>query len=199
MADIIDKIFFQKLSGENPREVCKRALCSYDDSERCYTLDIWGEPFRICPDRYSVSRIRENHEPLHFYFDLFAVHYLLFAREIDPENRWISEKDIPGGATFFRGPHDIPTHLITERFNNDIPAFSEACRSYGGEPADLADAAFVFWITPRIPVAVLYWEGDDLFSPESKLLFDRTIADQLALDVIYALAVGVCKRVGYGG
>lgn len=196
MADIIDEIFFQKLGRENPRDVCKRALCSYDGSERSYTVDIWGDRFRICPDRCSVSRIRENHEPLHFYFDLFAVHYLLGAREINPGKHWISEKDIPGGATFFRGPHEIPTRHITGRFNNNIPAFSETCRSYGGEPADLADGAFVFWITPRIPVAVLYWEGDDLFPPESKLLFDRTIADQLALDVIYAMAVGVCKRIG---
>ncbi len=196
MTDIIDKLFFQKLAGENPREVCRRALCSYDDSERCYNVDIWGDLFRVCPDLCSVSRIHEKQEPLHVYFDLFAVHYLTGAREINLENRWISEKDIPGGATFFRGPHEIPTHHVTERFHNNIPAFFEACRSYGGEPADFADAAFVFWITPRIPVAVLYWEGDDLFSPEAKLLFDRTIADQLALDVIYALAVGICKRIG---
>ena len=64
-----------------------------------------------------------------------------------------------------------------------------------GSSLGLADAAFAFTITPRIPVAVLYWEGDDEFPAESKILYDKTIAEQLASDIIYALAVGICERM----
>ena len=65
-----------------------------------------------------------------------------------------------------------------------------------GVPPDMADAAYIFKITPRIPVAVLYWEGDDEFPPESKILYDKSITEHLASDIIFALAVAICTRIG---
>jgi len=138
----------------------------------------------------------EKHKRLHPYFSLFIVHYLLKAKEIGPANQWISEKDIPGGSTFFRGPHEIPTSLITDHFDGDIEGFKNRCEQLMGSPLSLADAAFVFEIAPRVPVAVLYWRGDDEFPSDSKILYDRTIHVHLASDIIYALAVGVCERLG---
>ena len=60
----------------------------------------------------------------------------------------------------------------------------------------MADAAYRFEITPRIPVAVLYWNGDDDLPAESKLLYDQTITEHLASDIVWALAVGICERLG---
>jgi hypothetical protein len=60
----------------------------------------------------------------------------------------------------------------------------------------MADAACYFKITPQIPVAVVYWRGDDDFPAESKILYDRTIAEHLASDIIYAIVVGICERLG---
>jgi hypothetical protein len=45
-------------------------------------------------------------------------------------------------------------------------------------------------------VAVLYWAGDDDFPPESKLLYDKTITEHLASDILFALAVEICKKIG---
>ena len=126
------------------------------------------------------------------HFQLFSVHYLLNARAIERSNEWVSEKDLPGGATFFRGPHAIPTQLIAKRFGNATDQFERVCRQLQGVPLAMADAAFRFEISPRIPAAVLYWCGDDDFPAESKLLFDRTIKAHCALDIIFALAVGIC-------
>jgi len=60
----------------------------------------------------------------------------------------------------------------------------------------MGDAAFRFEITPRIPVVVLYWQGDEDFGPEARILFDHSICKYLALDVIYALVVEICSRIG---
>ncbi len=195
MTDLIDRIYFQELAEQNPVEVCRRALCYYDDTDKCYRMSIWGVPYEILPLASTIKRKPEGHERLHPYFDLFAVHYLLNAKEVDPSNRWISEKDIPGGSAFFRGPHEIPTRLIADRFEGEIEDFNKKCEQRMGIPLGLADASFRFQIAPRIPVAVLYWIGDEDFPAESKLLFDRTISDHLASDVVYALAVGVCRRL----
>jgi Domain of unknown function (DUF3786) len=86
--------------------------------------------------------------------------------------------------------------LIAARYKNDIEAFNKNCRQLGGIPLDMADASYGFKIAPRIPVAALYWAGDHEFPPESKLLFDKSISEHLALDIIFASAVDVYARIG---
>jgi len=196
MPDLIEKIHFQDLSEQDPKDVCRRASCKYDDMNELYKLSVWGNEYGIVPNQLKINCMGNNTQGLHDYFYLFMIHYLLKSKEIEISNEWISEKDIPGGATFFRGPHEIPTYLISHRFNNNINEFKKRCEQLHGIPLNMADAAYRFKITPRIPVAVLYWRGDDEFSAESKILYDRTIAEHLASDIIYALAVGICERIG---
>lgn len=196
MTSIIDRVFFQELSERNPREVCRRSLCSYNDTHKSYSISLWGYPCIVRPHQFKVEHVDETSEGFHPYLSLFAVHYLLNAKEIEPAGQWISEKDLPGGATFFRGPHEIPTNLITAQFNSDLEGFNEKCEQLMGKPLSLADTAYAFEIAPRIPVAVLYWAGDDEFPAESKVLYDKTIAEHLSLDIVYALAVGICERIG---
>lgn len=195
MADLINSVFFKDLSKLDPREVCRRALCTYNDAEGSYILTVWNDTCKIYPELKRAYYSGEDPEEFHNYFCLFAVHYLLHAKEIEPANQWVSEKDIPGGETFFRGPHEIPFSLITDRFGNDIDDFKNSCIQLSGTPISMANAAFIFKITPRIPVAVLYWAGDDEFPAESKIIYDRTIANHLPLDIIFALAVGICEKL----
>ncbi len=196
MTDLIDRIYFQELSERDPKDVCRRAKCEYDYLNECYILSVWGDEYGIFPNLLKINCMGNYTQSLHDYFHLFMIHYLLNSKEIQISNEWISEKDIPGGTTFFRGPHEIPTNLISLRFSNDINEFKERCEQLDGIPLNMADATYSFKITPRIPVAVLYWRGDDDFPTESKILYDRTITEHLASDIIYALAVGICERLG---
>lgn len=196
MTERIDRVHFLELSAQDPFDVCRRALCRYDHAERCFLLPVWGNILRIAPHRLTIAPVGNSRRQLDDYFHLFAIHYLLGARATAVANRWISEKDVVGGATFFRGPHSIPTHLIIDHCANDINAFKQGCDRAGGRPIQMGDAAFVFDIAPRIPVVVLFWCGDDDFPAESKILYDRTITDHIASDIIYALAVGICRQLG---
>ena len=191
----VDPIYFEALAGKNPADVCRRAQCSYDAEKRCYTLAVWGDAYAIYPHESKIERLSQKIQQPDEYVNLFITHYLLEGKEKEPCNQWISEKDIPGGDTFFRGPHEIPAKLIAQRYGDKIEAFRTRCEQLDGVSVDMADAAYVFIITPRIPVAVLFWEGDEEFPTESKLLFDESITKHLAPDIIFALAVDVCTRI----
>jgi hypothetical protein len=194
--DLVDPLHFTRLSEQDPADVCRRTGCTYDAAEKTYRLTVWGRPYAMDLRKGRIVCADPDRGPLHPYFDLFAVHYLLSAAELPPAGQWISEKDIPGGTTFFRGPHAVPTHLIASRFDGDIQGFTRLCDQCGGTKLALADASFSFSITPRVPVAVLFWQGDEEFPTEAKLLYDQTIIRHLASDIIYALAVGVCEHLG---
>ncbi|MFH1977540.1 MAG: DUF3786 domain-containing protein [Pseudomonadota bacterium] len=191
----IDSSYFKELAGKNPEDLCRTALCDYDKKDKAYILTVWGEDYGIYPDECKIVHIRNGKSDINTLFGLFIIYYLLKSKEIKVSGEWISEKDIPGGATFFRGPHKIPTQLIEQRYGKDIPGFKEICERLSGSPMDMADAAYSFQITPRIPAAVLFWEGDDEFQPESKILFDNTITEHLTPGIIFCLAVEICQRI----
>lgn len=196
MTKLIDAGYFQELADQPPEDICRRALCRYDETTRAYVVCAWGDEFTIYPRERKIDRLSNNGGDPHQYFHLFIVYYLLRAKEIERTNEWISDKDLPGGSTFFRGPHEIPTNLITGRYGNNIEKFRKRCEQLHGTVLGMADAAYRFIVTPRIPVAVLYWKGDDEFPPEAKILYDRTITEHLTSDIIFALAVEICARIG---
>lgn len=195
MSNPVDQIFFNDLAALDPQDVCQRANCRYDPETQCYTLKIWKEEYTIRPHESEILRLGRSSDTSHDYFHIFVIHYMLGTRPIEVRHQWVSEKDLPSGAAFFRGPHELPTHRIADHYQNQIDAFRSCCEDLGGQRLDMADAAYSFEITPRVPVAVLYWEGDDEFPAESKLLFDSTICEHMALDAIYALGVEVCVRI----
>lgn len=194
MASVIDPVHFNDLSLKDPDEVCRNTSAGYDPETGQYRLTVWGQDVTVDPAGRNVMA----GGPVAFrmdYMALFIVHCLLGSVADAVTGEWVSEKDLPGGAAFFRGPHTLPAGMVADRYGNDPDRFAGRCRELGGRPLDMADAAFAFDITPKIPVAALYWKGDEEFAPEARLLFDRSISRHLALDTVYALAVAVCDTL----
>ncbi|MFA5904305.1 MAG: DUF3786 domain-containing protein [Desulfobacula sp.] len=191
----IDKANFSDLEACDPADVMSRTGCVFDSATRQYRIKIWGHMYCADLEKYEVRSEEPGLETYHGYMYLFILYFLMKSKQIPLEKKWVSEKDIKGGAAFFRGPHTLPVNWISKRFGNDINAFRYTCGKLGGTPLALADAAFSFKIAPTVPVAVLYWLGDEDFPSEAKLLFDRTLEQHLPLDIIYALAVEICHSI----
>ena len=192
----IDPGYFLELAQRNPEDVCRHALCDYDPITQSYRLSVWGEVHGIYPHELKIIRFHDDKHEVSLLLGLFIVYYLLNSKDISISKEWISEKDIPGGPTFFRGPHKIPTHIIENRYENKVKEFKNICEKLKGVPLNMADAAYAFKIAPRIPVAVQFWDGDEEFPAESKILFDKTITEHLSPDIIFCMAVEICRRIG---
>ncbi len=191
----LDREYFQKLSKMDPSEVCRSAICSWRHDQGCFELDVWGHLYAVYPKRFEIAACDPASPPVNTAISLSTIFYLLKAKEVLLKKEWISEKDIPSGAQFFRGPHAIPTDSIARAFSDDIEGFKEACVSLGGEKVEFGDAAYSFRFFPRVPVAVVLWARSEEFEAESKMLFDRSIGDHLPLDVIFAISVEICSRI----
>jgi hypothetical protein len=196
VATYVDQNYYADLAKAIPADICRNNRCSYDPTSKNYFLDLWGHTYTIDWKHGSIERSSITSPLPHAYFYLFIIYYLLLPQDIKSLGEWISEKDLPGGTTFFRGPHLLPTNLISERFANDLQGFCERCKKMGGIQLKLADAAFSFTIARDIQVAVLCWNGDEDFPSEAKILYDKSISDALPLDIVFALAFEVCTRIG---
>lgn len=191
----VDKELFRQLGDLEIEDVCVRSGCRYERADKSYCLSFWGDEYLVNPERRTVSCLNPMRTDFHDYLPVFLVNYLIHIQEHDRGGEWISEKDLPGGATFFRGPHRIPTHLISSLFENDLEAFCRRCEQLSGSPLNMADKAYSFSPTSRLRIAVLYWQGDDDFPAAAKLLFDRSCTVGLSHDTLYALLVETCSRI----
>lgn len=195
MADNLTRVHFEDLMACDPKDVEKRTHAESDPDSKQFELRVWNNDYIVVPEESRISPKTSGGSAYQDFLYLFIIHYLIHGQPVSLSGTWVSEKDIKGGEGFFRGPHLIPVQSIVDAVNNDIEVFKKVCEQLHGTPVDFADAAFSFEIVPAIPAALLFWEGDEDFPSEVKMLFDQTIDRHLALDIIFALAVEVCATV----
>jgi hypothetical protein len=176
---------WQTLAGQSGEDVSRRSLAGARDGG--YALPFLDRTYLVHPPTGRIAgplqdRLLEDPE-----FELLLLTYLSQCRELPLEQRWISEKDLPGGSTFYRGPHALPVQPLLARFGTDPEAFRRASQALGGQGMEFGDASFRFSTLPRIPSACVLWRADEEFPARFTMMFDGSLAQQLPLDVVLAL------------
>lgn len=131
---MIDPIHFKDLGAADPDRVLDRCDADFDSREGAYTVRFWNREIRVVPEKEKVFCPGLDLAGPWEYVPLILVHYLLSAKKDSTRGKWVSEKDLPGGAAFFRGPHTLPTRLVAGHFENHTAAFHACCRDLGQDP-----------------------------------------------------------------
>ena len=124
-----------------------------------------------------------------------AVVYLAKCQPAPLSGQWVSEKDL-SCREFFRGPHQLRTDPVLDRFGDAAADFLAAATKYGGVEIDgIGDAAVRLWVLPSIPLKLVLWCGDEELGPALTVLFDKSIDLLLPGDGIWALVQMVCEAL----
>ena len=182
-----DPYLWAQLIREKPEEICRKALVNYDH-EKGFLLPFLNQTFQILPTKQSIIPLDMNAPYIKsFELDLIILTYLLRVKAIDIRGKMVNEKQIPGGETFFRGPHSLNTRPMEEIFGEDSDAFLSVGTRLNGKVRKLGDAGICLPMLPRVPVTLILWVKDDEFPAEIKVGFDSTISHHLPLDIIWAM------------
>ena len=84
---------------------------------------------------------------------------------------------------------------VVRAFREDIAAFKNACLIEHGLAVDIADAAYVFQVLPKVSVQIIYWLGDDDFPPSCNFLFDSAATHYVPIDACAIIGSNICKKV----
>jgi hypothetical protein len=197
----IDAAYWEELTTMDPADVCRRSLGTYEPEEEAYRILLLHQGYTIHPLRRSITRETDpaaradRHGDILFDEALVLIIYLLRAREIPLAGKQQTEKDLPGGETFFRGPHELARRPILKHFGPNPEAFHRAAASLGGQRLDFGDAAFRFQALPRVPLDYILWAEDDEFPARLTIAFDPTVSAHLPLDVVWALVHLATRRL----
>jgi hypothetical protein len=151
---------------------------------RFLNRDVLVDPKARCLRLWSGGGWEKTDDPL---LELATVLYLINVKDVYPLGRDIvGPKDLKEGH-FFQGPHELKTAPLVARFATDVQGLRQAAEALGGEPVDMADAAWRLKPFPRVHIYYLLWEGDAEFPPRMTVLFERSIEETLAADAIWGL------------
>jgi hypothetical protein len=194
-----DTFHWEKLLSFHPAEVCHRTEALYQPSYEGYLLPVFNVRYLVIPKTQKILRMGWNdktvEEELPSFFYLMTLVYLTEAKDIKPTHTWVSEKDLLGGSTFFRGPHQLPVKELENLYGKDPDAFLKAGKRLGGSEILYGDKGFALEVFPRVPLAYILWKGDEEFSPRAGVLFDSTIQSHLPLDIIWCMVSETSRRL----
>ncbi len=197
----VDPLLWEALRGRDPATISANAMVRFDEARRAYRVPFLDIELLCFLDEGRIEPARSSdHHRLSFELVLAVLHYLLEAQMKPLLGEWVSEKDVPGGELFFRGPHAIPTDRLLSVFGMNPELFRLAAERLGGTPVPMGDAGYRLWAFPRVPVLFLLWKGHDEFEPVLHVRFDRGITEQIqTLDTLWGLMNVVCRSLRSAG
>lgn len=186
----------QELRRRDPSRVARDANAVCDETEpgqMHLRLLYFGEPHTIAwPE--LVVRDAQDKECGNI-VQAALLHHLVLADGTPLADRWVSLRELPNGAFYERAFQGDSGNRLMRAFRNDLEGFREAAGQLSGEPLSMGDAAFRFWALPRIPLAVIYWVGDEEFPASAQVLFDASARSYHDLEILAHLGSTICRKL----
>ena len=179
---------WRQLVELDPGETAERADCQYLSDSGRYVLTMLNSEYEVYPGNGGIFVVGEGSPPkvAGFIEQLCILAYLIGAKDIPAANKLVKAESLPGGQFFFRGPHLLPTEKLKNAFGDDPEGLIRASERFGGEKCEFGDASIKLNALPRIPLTFVIWRGDDEFDARASVLFDKTAADHIPLDALWA-------------
>jgi hypothetical protein len=167
--------------------------------------DINGEKLLVLPYFDSVIHIsatslhHSDGSQLGRWEQVFIFNHLAQGGLKTPTGRWKALQDFPNTVSKIKSMRSHVEGPLKERFAGRPEELAAAARRIGGREVNAesqsADLAFRFSPLPRIPVMLLFWDGDSSsgFDAEIKLAFDETITEHLDIESILFLSEHITK------
>ncbi len=150
-------------------------------------LCLFRQEYQIQLPAFAIRQVDTGQRPSDFTQALILT-YLVSADGTPPSGPWITYRDLPGGMFYAQAFHGYAeTRLVRDLGKDGLQAFRRAATCLGGTLIELGNAAYAFYVLPRVRLAAVYWEGDEEVESQSSILFEHTAPHYLSTDGLAVL------------
>ncbi len=151
-----------------------------------------GREFRISPQGEI-----EAQGPISPWMKILLLHYVRTAGREPLSGRWVSFSELKAGlvkASAFEAECEEPLKALFDRAPQRA---AELLLRIGAQMREgfPTEQAYVLYLLPRIPVAILYWPEEDDFPSRVKVLFDAVADRFLDAETLIFLAEGLVHNL----
>lgn len=154
-------------------------------------IPFFGTPYRVSWPELRV--LSPNGEECSEEMTALLLDYLTHGDGTPPQGRWIGFRELPHGNFYFRAFQGYTGNILVREL--DFESFKRAAEKLGGSPIAFGDAAYAFSALPLIPLAVVWWAGDEEFPDRAAVLFDATAGQYLPTEGLAILGRILCKKL----
>jgi len=125
--------------------------------------------------------------------------YALYGGGREVAGRWVTFEGLPGGGRWGRLFGQRCEKEFKELADGHPGLFGDITGIFSGTASggDIqADVSLVLNPFPRLPVLICYWKQESDFESKLKIYFDQTAEDNLDIESIYTLCVGLVMMFG---
>lgn len=116
-----------------------------------------------------------------------------------PTGNMKSFKEFPNTVSKIISMNDHVETPLINAFSGNKKELRDACQKAGAidvsDRYDSCDLAFLFTAFPKVPVTLLFWDAQEDFDAEIKLMFDETVIDHLDIEAIMFLSEELVKKL----
>ncbi|RLA95144.1 MAG: hypothetical protein DRG25_00930 [Deltaproteobacteria bacterium] len=136
-----------------------------------------------------------SQKPISLSNQILILHYLNGVKDIPLAEENISFREVPCGEFYYAAFVQRSIAPLLQIFGQKPRAFRFVAESLGGQPIEMGDIGTRLQVLPKVPVTLIYWEGDDEFPPDLNILFDATIKEFFSTEDIAVIGQEVMIRM----
>jgi hypothetical protein len=143
------------------------------------SVDFLGRTYSITRDDITVKSHTVNWDTGSCIFELNTKsvlgYYALSEADVEPANDFCLLSSFSHGV-FASGNNSMSGGPLSKAYGTDYQAFREAALELGMRDEGMQGAGkkWHYDLLPKMPVKLIYYEGDDEFPTDIKILFDKT-------------------------
>jgi hypothetical protein len=185
----INQKLWDDLADLPVEDVVARSEVSFDQARQGYLVPLLSHTYMVHPGERKISLgATDINSAEHFQLHLVLLTYLNHCTPEPPTGNMVSEKQLSGGHTFFRGVHALGTDPLVKVFGKDPEGFLQIGQRLGGIPEKFGDASFIVRVLPKVPVRFILYAEDEEFGASLKIMFDTSIDTYFKqIDLIWGL------------
>ncbi len=183
------------MKGITPYAVASKAGVDYDGKR--FRIPFFNRVFLV---HYPEIKVVDESTAAaaQDWIEIILLHYLLQANGTPVADEWIAYRQLPGASFFERRFLQMAVQPLLRAFDNDVETFKRAGAAVGGIPITrTGDAAFKFMALPRLPMACIFYQGEEGIPSSINILFDAAAENYLPtedLSVVGVYLVGAMKK-----
>ncbi|MGQ9558439.1 MAG: DUF3786 domain-containing protein [Desulfurispora sp.] len=189
----------EQFLGLDREEMARRSGALYIAEQDCLQIAYLGSVYTVSSGgQVALAAAPQREVP---YNDrTLILQYLVQSSGLPPRGRWLSFLELPDGIHHYEPLKIDAMQPLARAFAGRLEQLDAAAHALGGRPISMGDRAFSFAALPKIPLAVVFWDGDDEFPARSNILYDAVAPAHLTTAALWVLGVELAhKLIAYLG
>jgi hypothetical protein len=165
------------LRGMPPENLSKRSGSTLVDGG--IEVPFMGSPYLVDVDGEKVT-VDGKEAPS--FLSVLVLHYLVGCSDALPTGRYLTFREIPGGAMYYPAFKGRAIDRIASEFGEDPGGLLRVVGQMEYRELDMGDCSIEVRPFPRLGLAIIVWQGDDEIPGSANILFDSLAAEILPME-----------------